>query len=929
MVITSRLAVVFSACLAVALAADVAARGQRGAASAPAVLPPRPMANSPLAASNDRVFAIAEGQRHIITRPADLSRPWEVLDVGDFDAAAGLAVAGNGLYVSDSSDETIQHIDLATLSRTMLYEEGPLADPASIAVAGDVFVSDSFTGRLFRLRDRKLHEVMLDADLGSGRPLSLTASDDDLYVASPDGRILEFRGIGRADPAQVQAPRRQFRQRSSVRTVRYTVQKLIFRTIKEPSRIAVFNGVVYVVDGPNQSLFAFSKHDPGDEPRPVRLTRRQGWHAGGPTSVAVNDSSIYLMFGSRFERWPRIVPATVNLSLASVSEAMTLVYGYLQRRDFLALQQVALDENIEVTLKQHRVIPAHFPESLEPLVCDWNPAICDKTTGKIRPLQQGRLIWVPDLYSENYVDAVPVTLRDETLEDVAKRRIQSPEFSEWTLDARLHELNEPELMAAGATSAGGVRNGDFLVPTEYVRYLIPALPRDVAPGGELKNLEKVLSGLRILSLEERGQSMTAAASDTATPPPNLSTLKNEFAQMLKAISYIEPSVSLWPARVGIAEMTRVDDSHPDLAGAFLNITAAPPSAATTSSPATAVSYRIRSFEPADHATMVAGLIGARASGFESKGLAPRAVLLSLEGNNPRVGEDITAAFLNRVRIFNISAHYNPNIIPDALYDAIIRYPKALFVVAAGNEGREVCRGFLVYPACWSDLPNVLVVTATTPAADSLLAAANWSPRAVHVAAPGEGFHAPGVGRSYVPASGTSFATPLVTAAAALLYEQRFTDPWVIKQRLIASADPMPRAAGKVAGGLLNVKRALSDVATGVLSRPGADEGDPPETRPITVDADDWITVRRLNGDTGRIVVRKLLRFHREPTGQLHFVYVNDEGELQTLAGATFPNSNENAGRFRATTDTGASVVFDLVDWDDYLAPVPMPEGANP
>ncbi len=296
--------------------------------------------------------------------------------------------------------------------------------------------------------------------------------------------------------------------------------------------------------------------------------------------------------------------------------------------------------------------------------------------------------------------------------------------------------------------------------------------------------------------------------------------------MLERIGYEDPKRNDNTAKVGIAERF-IDQNHPDFENAWIPTGTNPVPAAAGGDQN--VAYRVKeSLEDTDHGTLVAALIGARKSQFEHGGLAPRALLLSLRSVDPAIETDVREAFLRNIRIFNISAHYGAAVTPAGLQRAITRYGKALFVVAAGNYASgatgEICAGMSVFPACWHDRKNLIVVTATrldgatmlTP--EGKLEGANWSPTAVHLAAPGEGYHAAAVGKSYAPARGTSFATPLVTAAAALLYAQNLTDPWVIKQRLIATADPQPGLAGRVFAGRINIKRALADTGFGVLVR---------------------------------------------------------------------------------------------------------------
>jgi Subtilase family len=267
----------------------------------------------------------------------------------------------------------------------------------------------------------------------------------------------------------------------------------------------------------------------------------------------------------------------------------------------------------------------------------------------------------------------------------------------------------------------------------------------------------------VVSFEERPASATAADVERNTEEVTLASLKAEFEAMLEKVDYFAPSTFFLPLKVGIAEKF-IDRDHPDFLNAWM-----PPDGTVQPTPVggdtpMAVEYRIRPFDDNDHGTMVAGLIGARVTGFKYTGLAPKAMLLPLQSTDPAIGDDIRQAFLRGVRLFNISAHYNPNVIPSSLQQVIESYPTALFIVAAGNdvrlgEDKEVCGVFSVYPACWHDKKNVLVVTATNAAGDLVLPpkgslkGANWSRKAVHLAAPGEGYHAPAVGRSYAPVRG--------------------------------------------------------------------------------------------------------------------------------------------------------------------------------
>jgi len=91
---------------------------------------------------------------------------------------------------------------------------------------------------------------------------------------------------------------------------------------------------------------------------------------------------------------------------------------------------------------------------------------------------------------------------------------------------------------------------------------------------------------------------------------------------------------------------------------------------------------------------------------------------------------------------------------------------------------------------------------------------NWGNISVDLAAPGtEILSTTARGLSYVQVSGTSFATPHVTGAAALLWSiDPAASPSTIKSLLLNSVDLLPSLEGRVvSGGRLNLGRAALDL----------------------------------------------------------------------------------------------------------------------
>jgi hypothetical protein len=154
---------------------------------------------------------------------------------------------------------------------------------------------------------------------------------------------------------------------------------------------------------------------------------------------------------------------------------------------------------------------------------------------------------------------------------------------------------------------------------------------------------------------------------------------------------------------------------------------------------------------------------------------------------------------------------------------------------------------------------------------------------------------------------------MVTATAALLYAQRIVQPASIKNRIIATADPMPNLRGKVLGGLLNVRRALSNPSAAVLRNSAGEE------LVAQILPGSRIVVRPPDDDDKTLSLTKVLRLHRYGAGY-RVVYL-DDNKLRVMEGATFPQ--ERSSKFKYRDARGVQFEGDLVEWSDYVGPVPV------
>lgn len=216
-----------------------------------------------------------------------------------------------------------------------------------------------------------------------------------------------------------------------------------------------------------------------------------------------------------------------------------------------------------------------------------------------------------------------------------------------------------------------------------------------------------------------------------------------------------------------------------------------------------------------HGTLVAGIACAQANnsigiagvGGKTKFL-PVKIAEDESGNLTSGYEGIVYAADHGCRIINCSWG-SPT--KSLICDDVIKYAQSrgcLVVAAAGNTGTDV----KYYPA---SCDGVISVSATN-STDTKWSNSTYNHQ-IDIAAPGEGIYTTANSNKYQSGNGTSFAAPIVSAAAALVWaEKRNFDAVKIGELLRATADNIDtipanaKYAGKMGSGRINVLRALTD-----------------------------------------------------------------------------------------------------------------------
>lgn len=173
-----------------------------------------------------------------------------------------------------------------------------------------------------------------------------------------------------------------------------------------------------------------------------------------------------------------------------------------------------------------------------------------------------------------------------------------------------------------------------------------------------------------------------------------------------------------------------------------------------------------------HGTRVAGMVAARPNdGFGVAGLAAgwggtpgcRVLAIGIGDTFPDaavIDDAILYAVDHGARVINLSISINPDVAID-LALAAAAANDVLVVAAAGNNGN-----FVTYPATH---PAVMAVAATTRH-DTVASFSGPGP-AVEIAAPGDNVLTTNGSSGSASGVGTSFASPLVCAAAGLLFSE--------------------------------------------------------------------------------------------------------------------------------------------------------------
>lgn len=892
--------------------------------------------DSPLATDGERVFAVASDGETVLVRPVESERAsWERFQIRPrIGRIGGLAAREGTLFVSNSEKATLYRVDLTDGRSEIVHKGKPFVRPLDLAIGEMLFVADPGARQVFQVRlgldTQRIEPVKALPNTITGEG-SLAYSMGTLGYAEGDniwrvtrvedasgGKLETLQGEGDSDPRKALAQTRTFYKKGHVSTN--------YPTIAAPRSIAAFNGVAYAVSGQTGLVYA--------TPRLVRkaVNSSFGLRPGEQrnfTRIALTKDWLFAIDAQRGDvvRWRRPVPVEFTIKSPPPSECLSAFYAYLQKNDALPSRTVPLSSSLERTLRDEGILAFPYVSALDSIFCSMNSDQCTKGKPK-RTLAPGTTLHVPDVFVEALLAYSRTRLEGKkSLGQLVDDTVRSEEFSYARQEDWLRRLNRvPE---TDVTPLRDAKIGEFIVPNELVRYVAAVPAKEVTLGAMsagLEDLRRSCPGITINPLERR----EAANSGLGECAADWQAIDDSHVQCIKSI-HAANLPTMQRVNVAVVE-SEVETSHPDFAsdsGAVpfnkepvVELKPPPPSA--------------RCFDLADHGTAVTAAIGAqrwRGKSGVVAGLAPDADIEIFRADFASLP---TAMFNSEVSQFLAVVNISGKSVSrdGGLASVLSTNQNVLFVVAAGNtKGAppELCSRdeTRLYPACYDDseFPNVLVVGATTLDGTSWLQGddttegSNWSQTRVHVAAPGVGYWLPGKGGAYVPIRGTSFATPLVAAAAARLAAQNIRLPRDIKYRIIATADFVPNLRPWVMGGLLNVERAVTSVRQTLIRKKGE------EMRPWSLSPAGQVLKISIDGISKTISAERILRLTHLSNTLYRIVYLDDSGKLKVSLSAELPADrplkiqlrNEDPDKPAAK---GTKMVMSLSDVDDYIGAVP-------
>ncbi len=771
-----------------------------------------------------------------------------------FKEPTAIAELDGNLVVWDNAFGWLVHIDLRSGKRRIFEHQTPYLNPSQIALSpeGLVLVLDEGAGLVYwttldggELQTLQFKTQSTSIAFVSWNKLAVLDRDEQSIKVLTlwfDGRDLNIKGVSTLSLQEMQRSRAgEFRS------------------------LTAQDGVIYVADGER----IFSYVDARGQ-LVLAVDHDAGLH--DISQIQVSTDSFYVIDGEEFRKISRTVPADVVLDVApqEAQLAMLDLYAYLDSnrilpfreavagRDYESLEEFLIEANVFITaasafpdaqrregfliFRSRPIDPlARYATQYERFVevfCGANPDYCESTRGDVisGPLRSGTVLQVPNLVVQSRLgfrkvdlDGVPV---NEYLDALVVSRDQRERIN-YELLAKRNRGRCGRDEKSCLSQSQGTLSLPYETWTVTTAVVAPHLYVENSPLDSLRDYD----GVKLYGLQVETKQMLYSHHLPVVPgytvTADCAALSASHEQWMDAISYPANYAHFLvsAARIGVIEYYVIKNHqvfelrpekptwHEYDSNTFdLVARPDPASLAGGSQAVDAIDVYTRNLH---HGTHVSALIGGRRGPCWS-GLLPAAQMLHIDasaGPSPVRGA-VFDAHTGDVRIINVSQRLDAS---DAYKDILVDdddFSEILFVLAAGNESRDLNASDGDSAVRWGDKKNVIVVTALDDSQQVIAPkivggqtqpGANWGKKLVDLAAPGSQVLSASSDRKYGPGTGTSQAAPAVTAAAAYLMDMEYgwaKQPGQVKARLIATADWHDGLMDKVWGGMLNLGDAV-------------------------------------------------------------------------------------------------------------------------
>jgi len=812
----------------------------------------------------------------------------------------GLAADEQSIYVSDPASRSVFRIDKERRTVTQLWKGSENVTPTDVAYLASYAIVDQQIKRSNEL-------VILDEDAKVTYRLSLDRTPSDLLVWRSTG--LEWpTSISRTGARLVVADRGTGtvfesiggREWSSVGKTRFQDEAhspgAFFPQVKEPRSASYWNGIYYLIQ--ENAIYALVNRGT----RLVPLVNRNT-PIKSPARLLVNEEQLQLLISDadagKVVSWPLLVPITIELEARrDSSDVLGEIYRYLWKLGVLPTTKLALPYaygtnqscvTVDCLVTKARVLLPKTNAAIEEILCDANPGYCEKGILSRLPLNEEFLF--PLVPFENSLFVSEQTLDgDSSLRAIISESIPDLSLRSQVTDELLHSLN-PGLQSTNILSFKQ-KGAKVSIPIQRNRYFL-AVPR----------VELFSEDSGLLKIAKRDPRLSVRSTETAEPKASVegedrfaTSLSKEYQTVLNNMDFHGAHRERYGNGGNVAVLVAedgVDCGHPVFFGtgagsAFNSSDCLRPRGSMDG----VVTQWAETSER--HGTCVSSLVGARSSPY-GEPLAPNIQVRAAKTNLNET--DLWEAFRTFRRSFVLNVSAGSSAVNDEQNwrnilgkDSWSRY--MLLVAASGNEN-DLLKNRREFPARLArEFSNVISVGALDQEGKYLWVDADSRQGSnfgdmVEILAPGESIPcATEVLEDtaiYSLVDGTSMATPLVAAVAALLLEKGLT-PGEAKARILATAEPVEREKNgdSVAMfGKLSAERALRDPENlyvailnpqtnkteevwGTLE---VDQGEivfraPGAIRTTRVPSEDILSIRRLDRDASGSYLYRLVYFVR-------------------------------------------------------------------